>query len=88
MRLLRHWAEQHGVGVVVVLHDLNLALRYAHDAVLLAEGGGQFGRVDEVITPETVGRVWGVGCTEVRLADGVRQLLMAGGVPDSGFEVF
>ena len=40
LRLLRHWAEQHGVGVVVVLHDLNLALRYAHDAVLLAEGAG------------------------------------------------
>jgi iron complex transport system ATP-binding protein len=69
---------QHSVGVVVVLHDLNLALRYAHDAVLLAEGGGQFGRVDEVITPETVGRVWGGGCTAVLAADGVRQLLLCG----------
>lgn len=61
-----------------MLHDLNLALRYAHDAVLLAEGWGQFGAVDAVITPETVGRVWGVGCTVVQAADGVHQLLLCG----------
>ena len=86
LRLLRHWAMQHGVGVVVVLHDLNLALRYAHDAVLLAQGSGQFGTMDQVITPEAVGRVWGVGCTEVRSGDGVRQLLMAGAAAGSGFQ--
>jgi iron complex transport system ATP-binding protein len=78
LRLLRRWAVQQGVGVVVVLHDLNLALRYAHDAVLLAQGGALFGQVDEVVTPATVQRVWGVGCTAVHMADGTRQMLMVG----------
>jgi iron complex transport system ATP-binding protein len=78
LRLLRDWAEQQGVGVVVVLHDLNLALRYAHDAALLGHGTCQFGTVDDVVTPQAVAHVWGVGCTEVRAADGVVQLLMSG----------
>lgn len=88
LRLLRQWAVQQGVGVVAVLHDLNLALRYAHDALLLAHGAGQWGPVDEVITPQAVARVWGVGCTEVRASDGVRQLLMAGVAAESGVEEF
>ncbi len=47
--------------VVVVLHDLGQALRYAHDAVILA--GGRVvaqGPVAEVLTPSQVEAVWGV----------------------------
>ena len=47
--------------VVVVLHDLGQALRYAHDAVVLA--GGRVvaqGPVAEVLTPSQVGATWGV----------------------------
>lgn len=79
LRLLRAWAEEQGVGVVVVLHDLNLALRYAHDALLLARGHAQTGPVQQVLTESAIARVWGVGCTRVRGADGVAQYLFAGG---------
>ena len=48
------------VAVVAVMHDLNLALRYA-DAFLLLSGGTVFAAGgSEVISPENVGEVYGV----------------------------
>lgn len=76
MQLVRRWALEQGVGVVAVLHDLNLALRYADDVLLLAAQGGVAGPVDDILTPDAVARIWQVQCTPVRSADGVRQLLM------------
>ena len=38
MRCLRHLAEQHQAGVLVALHDINLAARWCDRLVLLAEG--------------------------------------------------
>ncbi|MFT3814687.1 MAG: heme ABC transporter ATP-binding protein [Acidovorax sp.] len=78
LRLLRAWAVEQGVGVVAVLHDLNLVLRYADDALLLAHGQAQAGPVQEVLDEAAIARVWGVGCTCVRGADGVRQYLFSG----------
>ena len=46
MALARRLAEE-GRAVVMVLHDLCLALRYAHRAALLREG-----RVRQIGTPE------------------------------------
>lgn len=79
MRLLRGWAVEQGVGVVAVLHDLNLALRYAHDALLLGQGRCEAGPVERVLDDAAIARVWGVGCTPVRAGDGVRQYLFAAG---------
>lgn len=76
MQLVRRWALEQGVGVVAVLHDLNLALRYADDVLLLAAQVGVAGPVDDILTPDAVARIWQVQCTPVRSADGVRQLLM------------
>ncbi len=50
-----------GRTVVVVLHDLGQALRFAHDAVVLA--GGRVvagGAVAQVLTPSGVEGTWGV----------------------------
>lgn len=80
--LLRGRANDQGVGVVAVLHDLNLALSYADDALLLAHGEAAcFGPVGEVLTPERIKRIWGIECTPVRNADGVLQYLFG---PSSG----
>jgi iron complex transport system ATP-binding protein len=49
------------VGVVAVLHDLNLALRYSDRCVVLQGGevvGG--GATAEVLTPACIEKVWGV----------------------------
>jgi iron complex transport system ATP-binding protein len=67
-----------GCGVVIVLHDLNLALRHADHALVLERGRvAAAGPVREVLSPELVGRVFGVRCEAVTGGDRVPQLLMA-----------
>jgi len=70
MRLLREVAAQ-GVGVLVVLHDLNLAAAYADQVLVMNDG-----RIDaqgpcaRVLQPELVARIWGVVCERVGLGQG------------------
>ena len=60
LSLCRRLADD-GHAVAVALHDLNLARRFATDAVLLREGGVvASGPIDRVLTPATVGNVFGV----------------------------
>ncbi|MFT3719542.1 MAG: heme ABC transporter ATP-binding protein [Pseudorhodoferax sp.] len=76
LQLLRRLAHAQGLGVVLVLHDLNLALRYADGAVLLADAALQAaGPVREVLTPERVLAVWGVQCSAAAAGDGMLQYL-------------
>lgn len=50
-----------GAAVVAVLHDLNLAARYADHILLLHEGRAHFhGSPAHVLTPETISQVFGV----------------------------
>ena len=75
MRLLRAWAAR-GVGVVAVLHDLNLARRYADEVVVLgAPGGLRQGATAEVLQPALIEAVWRMPCQPVAGADGVTQYL-------------
>lgn len=74
MQLLRQRAAQ-GLGVVAVLHDLNLALRYAHD-VLVVPGGGQaarYGPCREVLNPACIEQVWRMRGELLHMQDGVPQ---------------
>ena len=88
MRLLRQWATEQGVGVVAVIHDLNLALRYADDVLVL--GGNvktgdvksvgtdvvvHHGPVLEVLQPTLVQQVWGMQCDPVHSSDGALQYI-------------
>ena len=77
MRLLRRWAQEQGVGVVAVLHDLNLALRYAHDVLLLDSGQYRYGPVAHTLTADAIAQVWQVACTPVPAPDGVLQYLFS-----------
>ena len=57
MRLLR----TAGKTTVIVLHDLNLALRFCDEVMLLHEGGLLYhGPVAEGLTPERIATVYGV----------------------------
>jgi iron complex transport system ATP-binding protein len=50
-----------GVGVLVVLHDLNLAAQYGDRIVMLKDGGIAYtGRPHEVLTREAIREVFGV----------------------------
>jgi len=65
------------VGVVAVLHDLNLARRYADEVVVLggASGGLLQGATAEVLEPALIEAVWGTPCQPVTSADGTVQYL-------------
>ena len=53
-----------GHAVAVAMHDLNLARRYATDAVLLRQGAVvASGPAEHVLTPSAVGEVFGVSVT-------------------------
>lgn len=55
-----------GTTVVMVLHDLNLAARYADHLVAMRDGEVVVaGRPGDVVTADTVGDVFGLDCTVV-----------------------
>ncbi len=60
MRVVRELAAS-GCGVVMILHDLNLAARYADRCLVLAQGAQRgWGEPREILTPELFRRVFGV----------------------------
>ena len=66
LQLARHWATAQGIGVVAVLHDLNLALRYSDCCVVLQHGQAvASGATAEVLTPPCIAGVWGVAAWPV-----------------------
>ncbi|WP_017547101.1 ABC transporter ATP-binding protein [Nocardiopsis prasina] len=59
--LLTDLNASRGTTIVLVLHDLNLAARYADHLIALAEGGlHAAGQPERVLTPETVRAVFGM----------------------------
>ncbi len=79
MALLQRWASEQGVGVITVVHDVNLALRYADDVLLVHSGGSQHGPTANVLTPQCMTEVWGVQCFAAQTPDGMQQYLFAAG---------
>ncbi len=61
LRLLRDVARESDVGVLIILHDLNLAAQYADEIILMREGGVTHrGSVDEALTPSTIAAAFDV----------------------------
>jgi iron complex transport system ATP-binding protein len=75
-------AREAGMGVLAVLHDINLALRYADDAFVIDAGRLRAaGAAREVLTPALLAEVWGVRCHAGRASDGTPQYLFEGAAP-------
>ena len=67
LELLSRRARRDGVSIVMVLHDINLALRHADRALLLfGEGRTLEGPVAEVLTAESLSRLYGHPLREMR----------------------
>ncbi|MDR2429965.1 MAG: heme ABC transporter ATP-binding protein [Puniceicoccales bacterium] len=65
LALARRFSRQHGYGVIAVLHDLNLAMRYADKALLMHKGRvAAEGPTRETLTCERIGAVYGV-CAKI-----------------------
>ena len=61
--LLTDLNRESGTTIVVVLHDLNLACRYADHLIAMREGAiVAAGSPQEVVTAETIGDVFGMRC--------------------------
>ena len=59
--LLTDLNTEHGTTIVVVMHDLNLACRYADHMIAMADGGvAAEGPPTSVVTPELVRQVFGL----------------------------
>ena len=57
--VLAQLARERGRTVVMVLHDLHLALRYADHAITLADGHAAAGRADELLNAATMTALFG-----------------------------
>lgn len=79
MELLRQETQQHQLITMIVLHDVNIALRHT-DYVLLVKGGQLLadGPPREVITPATLADVYGVKGRIELCSQGVPQVLIDG----------
>ncbi|KAF5042948.1 putative siderophore transport system ATP-binding protein YusV [anaerobic digester metagenome] len=64
--IVRRVAEEHNVAAVMTMHDLNMALRYADRFILLKGGVIHAAGGPEVVTPESIGAVYGVPVTVER----------------------
>ncbi len=66
LRLLNRLNAETGKTVVVVLHDLNLACRYSHHVIAMADGGiVAQGAPTEVVDAALVEKVFGLRCVVV-----------------------
>ncbi len=71
LRLARDLARRDALAVLVVLHDLNLALRYADDVLLLAAGRvAAGGPVAGTLTAALASALFGLSLRREELADG------------------
>ncbi|HHN81599.1 MAG TPA: ABC transporter ATP-binding protein [Methanomicrobia archaeon] len=61
MKLVRSFAIEHNMVVIIISHNLNLSLRYCDRLLLLKDGGvHSCGASDEVLTPDNIREVYGV----------------------------
>ncbi|NNG66464.1 ABC transporter ATP-binding protein [Caldanaerobacter subterraneus] len=65
--IIRKIVKEEGKTVVVVVHDLNLAARFA-DKIIMLKGGKVYavGRPEEVLTQENIKEVYGVSSSVVK----------------------
>jgi iron complex transport system ATP-binding protein len=67
MELLRGVAEQLGIIILTICHDLNVTAKYAHKVIMLERPGKifAFGTPEEVLTADNIERVYGIKCQVV-----------------------
>jgi zinc/manganese transport system ATP-binding protein len=68
--LVARICRNEGVTVVMVAHDVNPILPYLDHVVYLGRGGAMSGRPAEVITSETLTRLFGTPIEVLRASDG------------------
>jgi len=80
LSIVRRISRERGVGVLMAMHDPNLALAYA-DQVIMLEAGQVYreGPVDQVMTGEHLEHLYGIPIKVVGLATGQQIILTEAG---------
>ena len=79
MRLLQRLAYERNLIIMVVLHDLNMALRYADEAVILVEGRVVAqGHPTQALQPDTLKRAFMVDARVEQCSRGIPFLMIDG----------
>jgi zinc/manganese transport system ATP-binding protein len=78
--LLARISRQHGVSVLLVAHDVNSLLTYLDRVVYFGAGHAAVGTPSEVITADTLSRLYGVPIDVLKAADG---RLVVVGLPEA-----
>ncbi|MDR1293316.1 MAG: ABC transporter ATP-binding protein [Clostridiales Family XIII bacterium] len=61
LRLIRRLNEEYGVTIVMVLHDINQAMRYSDEIIGLKDGRvAARGAPEDVVTPDFIEEIYGV----------------------------
>jgi iron complex transport system ATP-binding protein len=82
MRLTRDLARERGMIVVMVLHDLTLACRWADRIILMCDGAVvTSGTPQAAITPQTLGAVYQVKARVERCSNGFLQVMVDDTLP-------
>lgn len=78
MELVSQWQKEEDLTVVAVMHDLNLASMYCDRLVVLQAGSiAAEGTPQEILTPDNLGRVFGVQSALAEHPDlGVPQIML------------
>ena len=74
MELIRHCAHGHHIAVLVVIHDLNLALRFCDRFLFLKDGTVYASGGREAVTPENIRAVYGMEAA-VEQFDGIPMVI-------------
>ena len=82
MRRLIEICRDENVAVLLVAHDVNPILSYLDRVVYIAEGAAVEGPPEEVISSETLTRLYGVPIEVLRASDG---RLVVVGQPEAPF---
>ena len=80
--LVRRICEEEKVAVLLVAHDINPILSYLDRVIYLAGGGAIEGSPEDVITSETLSRLYGAPIEVLRASDG---RLVVVGQPEAPF---
>lgn len=75
--LIRQLAREQSMCVIMAIHDINHALRFADDIVVLHNGDVQaWGPASEVVTPALLAQVYGVEARVERCSRGYTQVIV------------
>lgn len=76
--LLKGLTEKTGMIVIMISHDLNITARYADQIIMMSPPGTiyQVGTPEEVITEDTVRKIYGVDCELVRDSNGKPHVIL------------